>query len=300
MEIRYYGRHEPLLDLDLIKNSEHLIEKILVKSEFIDKTILYITEDIAYTISYIEDTEAVYTIERGTGQAVGVTIKYKDIVYIILNEMFFIQNDGSALQLLRHELLHANLQHQKQSFFNLNVKKYFQEPCTYNLTPIAARLIEEYIAQSSCQNFNSPFLESSSEEIKQVFESFNINLVKICEEYEADPQQGFAETLNRVKILWTKIAYLMANVKKDNFIIPVSITNLPNWNLYMSNNWQELESIFKKIVVSDTLVREEYIPLIEELTAFLIKWCNAIGIKLENNPDGTIFFGLPIYLTLKE
>jgi hypothetical protein len=267
---------------------------------------LIIPTDLAEAIRRRE-TDAAYTLERGSGLVSGRTMPALDGgTDVIINAEPLLAYDHQNLPILnrqhfplvRHTLIHE-AQHavmrQRGSGFDEYALGAGDVGTIRQFAHNAALLCDEHRAEWQAVQRGKPKAPKLSD-VTAVLESLGRQLATANNTYQADP--GRADAVGKLahavfsacNHFWRSLGYWAAWQRTDDANIadmPAEITALPLWQRYAGNVWDLLQESLRALPVEDLTTSPEILSAAGLLVAGTLRSSlETIGFRYEDSAEG--------------
>ena len=266
---------------------------------------------IVYTADFVrsvndrrtENRTEEYTRERGSGIVAGKTMgKQPDGFVDILfpDDWITIEHTEDFLAMLRHlgahEAIHATIHHIGDEPFDLSQREEF-DYASLNFVSMAAEQVEEHLAEYLANEvqFGTTGTGADAQQVKQTFHAWQNALeVQLPAIPEEDPdyfQKGMLVSFNALHILWKTLAYLAAEIRRDNRFepVPTEITTLTEWQNVVAPWWDEYTSLLAEIPMTAHQEISATDGVIKRLGLLLQRWALAVGFDFHDTDQGGFF-----------
>lgn len=266
--------------------------------EDLPKIRVVITANFVNSVSSRQSTGQEFDIKRGSGVVAGKTMPpNKDgVVDIILPLQFvLLGNIDDVKHVGSHEAVHAHLNLLGTRPFDVHVREKFG-PAMTQFMAMAGDQVEEHLAEQISSSSSSRKNWVDSDSIGSALAAFDDALTTQLPAIPQDAEDYFTQviliTFNTFSILWKKLAFLAAELRRnDTFdVVPDEIATLSSWKSLVEPYWTEYLKILSDVpMVMDVDIQKTDV-VVKELAEHLQQWSLGLGFDYHDISDSQVFF----------
>lgn len=270
----------------------------MLPPEDLPKIRVVITANFVNSVSSRQSTGREFDVRRGSGVVAGKTMppNKEGIVDIILPLQFvLLGNIDDVKHIGSHEAVHAHLHLLGTQPFNVHVREKFG-PAMTQFIAMAGEQVEEHLAEQISSSSSSRKNWVDSESISSALAAFDDALITQLPAIPQDAEDYFAQgmhvTFSAFHILWKALAFLAAELRRNDTFedVPSEIASLSLWKSSVEPYWTEYLKILSDVpMVMDVDIQETDIA-VKKLAEYLQQWSLELGFDHHDTPDGQGFF----------